>query len=65
MKTATAKPAPKRLRNFGRLTDDQDSALTAAARELSRRRGTTVARADVTREALAAYLPTIGVVWPC
>jgi hypothetical protein len=59
------KPKLDRARNYGRLTEEQDSALDRAVEALSRRRGNRVTRADITREALADYLRGQGLEWPC
>lgn len=54
----------KKLRNMGRLSDEQDDALDQCADRLSRQRGSRVPRADVTREALRMLAATLGVEWP-
>lgn len=59
------RPKAQVARNLGRLTEAQDSALDYAAQEMSRRRGTPVSRADITREALADYVRKEGLPWPC
>lgn len=62
--SAGNKTPTKTLRNMGRLSDAQDSALDQLARTLTNRRGTRVTRADATREALQMYCRRKGVDWP-
>jgi hypothetical protein len=54
----------KKLRNMGRLSDAQDTAVDRMAERLSKKRGTRVTRADVAREALRLYSDEVGVEWP-
>lgn len=54
----------KKLRNMGRLTDEQDDALEMCADRLSAQRGSRVPKADVTREALCKFAASLGIEWP-